>query len=122
MYQISGSKKYQNGVQVTWTDAGKDLNGFFTFEELIEMKINALDLLNNPRVYRINTAARRNESSVRGCSFASETCVDEIVITRHFYASRTLVWRAWTEPESVMQWWGPKDYTSPSCKIDLREG
>jgi len=21
-----------------------------------------------------------------------------------------------------MRWWGPKDYTSPSCKIDLREG
>lgn len=46
----------------------------------------------------------------------------EIVITRIFDAPRELVWKAWTEPEHVMRWWGPKDYTSPACKIDLRVG
>ena len=33
-----------------------------------------------------------------------------------------LVWKAWTEPEYVVRWWGPKHFTSPSAKVDLREG
>ncbi len=46
----------------------------------------------------------------------------EIVITRIFDAPRQRVWEAWTEPDKFMQWWGPKDYTSPTSKIDLRVG
>ncbi|HKQ78770.1 MAG TPA: SRPBCC domain-containing protein [Blastocatellia bacterium] len=46
----------------------------------------------------------------------------ELVITRIFDAPRELVWKAWTEPERMMRWWGPKDFTSPACKIDLRVG
>jgi len=47
---------------------------------------------------------------------------EDLLITRIIDAPLELVWRAWTEPERVMRWWGPKDYTSPTCKIDLREG
>jgi uncharacterized protein YndB with AHSA1/START domain len=39
-----------------------------------------------------------------------------------FDAPREEVWKAWTEPERLMRWWGPKDFTSPSCKMDLRVG
>jgi uncharacterized protein YndB with AHSA1/START domain len=46
----------------------------------------------------------------------------DLVVTRIVDAPVELVWKAWTEPKRVMRWWGPKDYTSPSCKIDLREG
>lgn len=46
----------------------------------------------------------------------------ELVITRVFDAPRELVWKAWTEPERFMRWWGPKIFTSPSCQIDLRVG
>jgi uncharacterized protein YndB with AHSA1/START domain len=46
----------------------------------------------------------------------------EIVITRIFDAPRDLVFKAWTEPERVMRWWGPKGFTCPVCKIDLRPG
>jgi uncharacterized protein YndB with AHSA1/START domain len=46
----------------------------------------------------------------------------ELTITRIFDAPRELVWNAWTDSEHLMRWWGPKDYTSPSCKIDLRVG
>ena len=122
MQQITGSKKFQNGVQVFWTDAGTDRNDFFTYEDLVDQKINALDVLNNPQIYVINVPGHKIESSVAGCGFSSKTCEDEIVITRLFDAPRELAWRAWTEPEFVMQWWGPKDYTCPSCKIDLRVG
>jgi uncharacterized protein YndB with AHSA1/START domain len=30
--------------------------------------------------------------------------------------------RSFRYPGCVMRWWGPKNYTSPSCKIDLRVG
>jgi uncharacterized protein YndB with AHSA1/START domain len=46
----------------------------------------------------------------------------ELTITRVFDAPRALVWKAWTDPQQLMRWWGPKDYTSPFCKIDLRVG
>jgi uncharacterized protein YndB with AHSA1/START domain len=45
-----------------------------------------------------------------------------LVITRVFNAPRELLWKAWTEPERVRRWWGPKNFTSPECKIDLRVG
>lgn len=45
-----------------------------------------------------------------------------LVITRIFDAQRELVWKAWTEPERVKRWWGPKDFTAPFIKIDLRVG
>ncbi len=47
---------------------------------------------------------------------------ENLIVTRIIDAPLELVWRAWTDPEHVKRWWGPKDYTSPTCKIDLREG
>ena len=45
-----------------------------------------------------------------------------LVITRIFDAPRTLVFRAWTEPEYLMRWWGPNGFTTTSCEMDLRPG
>jgi uncharacterized protein YndB with AHSA1/START domain len=50
------------------------------------------------------------------------TMKQDLIVTRIIDAPVELVWKAWTEPERVMRWWGPQYYTSPSCKIDLREG
>jgi len=46
----------------------------------------------------------------------------DLVIIRVFDAPLEIVWKAWTDPQQVMRWWGPKGFTSPSCKIDFREG
>jgi uncharacterized protein YndB with AHSA1/START domain len=46
----------------------------------------------------------------------------ELVITRVFDAPRELVFKAWTEPERLKRWWGPKGSTTPYCEIDLRPG
>ena len=46
----------------------------------------------------------------------------DVVITRLFDAPVEQVWKAWTDPEYVTRWWGPTGFTSPSCKIDFREG
>lgn len=47
---------------------------------------------------------------------------NELVIERVFAAPREAVWRAWTEPEKAQLWWGPKGFTTPFCRIDLRVG
>jgi uncharacterized protein YndB with AHSA1/START domain len=57
-----------------------------------------------------------------GSSPARQQEVQELVITRVFDAPRELVFKAWTEPKRLMRWWGPKGFTSPVCKIDLRPG
>jgi uncharacterized protein YndB with AHSA1/START domain len=46
----------------------------------------------------------------------------EVVLTRVFDAPRDLVWKAWTDPKQLAQWWGPKDFTNPVCEIDVRRG
>jgi len=39
-----------------------------------------------------------------------------------FDAPRELVFKAWTEPEHLKQWWGPRGFTNPVCDVDLRLG
>jgi len=48
--------------------------------------------------------------------------VERMVVTRVFDAPRELVWKAWTDPKYVMQWWGPKGFTAPVCRMDFRVG
>jgi uncharacterized protein YndB with AHSA1/START domain len=47
---------------------------------------------------------------------------ERMVVSRVFDAPRELVWKAWTDPKYVMQWWGPKGFTAPSCQMDFRVG
>lgn len=47
---------------------------------------------------------------------------ETITIERVFDAPKSLVWKAWTDAEIARKWWGPKDFTAPSIKIDLRVG
>ena len=44
------------------------------------------------------------------------------IISRAFSAPRELVWKAWTERERLMQWFGPKGCTMPEAKMDFRPG
>jgi uncharacterized protein YndB with AHSA1/START domain len=53
---------------------------------------------------------------------ATESTPGEITITRVFDAPRELVWKVWTEPEHLKQWWSPKGFTAPVAQIDLRVG
>jgi uncharacterized protein YndB with AHSA1/START domain len=45
-----------------------------------------------------------------------------LVITRTFDAPRALVWRAFSDPVHLSQWWGPKGYTNPICELDFHVG
>ena len=53
---------------------------------------------------------------------ADSTADREIVISRVFFAPRALVWEAWTNPEHVTKWWGPRGFTSVTKRHDFRVG
>jgi uncharacterized protein YndB with AHSA1/START domain len=46
----------------------------------------------------------------------------DLVVTRVFDAPIELVWKAWSDPEAVVEWWGPTGFTSPSAQMNFREG
>jgi uncharacterized protein YndB with AHSA1/START domain len=46
----------------------------------------------------------------------------ELVLTRLINAPCEKVYRAWTEPELLKQWFAPKPYTTPIVEIDVRPG
>jgi uncharacterized protein YndB with AHSA1/START domain len=48
--------------------------------------------------------------------------VKEIVFERVIDAPIEAVWKAWTDPEMLKQWWGPDNVTIPECEIDVRVG
>ncbi|WP_350334980.1 SRPBCC family protein [Coralliovum pocilloporae] len=43
-------------------------------------------------------------------------------LDREFNASPEQVYDAWTDPEQLVQWWGPEGMTIPDCRMDLRVG
>ena len=55
-------------------------------------------------------------------SIATNAREREVIITRVFDAPRDLVFRAWTDPRHVSQWWGPHHFTNPVCEVDPRVG
>jgi uncharacterized protein YndB with AHSA1/START domain len=46
----------------------------------------------------------------------------EIVMTRVFDAPRNLVWDAFTKPELLKRWFGPRGWSMVVCEMDLRVG
>jgi NADPH2:quinone reductase len=56
-------------------------------------------------------------------NYSGQQVAEEVLVVTHvFDAPQVLVFKAWTEPDRVMRWWGPRDFTAPFCKIDLRVG
>jgi uncharacterized protein YndB with AHSA1/START domain len=50
------------------------------------------------------------------------TASREIVITRLLNAPRELVFKAWTEPEHLVKWWGPRGFWNSIHEIDVKTG
>jgi uncharacterized protein YndB with AHSA1/START domain len=55
-------------------------------------------------------------------SASTESSDRELLITRIFDAPRSLVFKAWSDPEHLARWWGPSGFTLPVCKMDFRPG
>lgn len=46
----------------------------------------------------------------------------EIIITTVYNAPRDMLWRAYTEPDLIKQWWGPRYLTTNIEKMEVRPG
>ena len=57
-----------------------------------------------------------------GSTSAATTSDRELVITRVFDAPRRLVFEAWTKPEHLSRWSGPRGFTTPFGEMDFRPG
>jgi uncharacterized protein YndB with AHSA1/START domain len=59
----------------------------------------------------------------RLASHVATTASDrEMVATRVFDAPRDLVFKAWSDPQHLAQWWGPKGFTTTTHSMDFRPG
>lgn len=47
---------------------------------------------------------------------------NELLVERNFDARVNEVWKAWTEPEFLDQWWAPHPYKAITQSMDFREG
>jgi uncharacterized protein YndB with AHSA1/START domain len=46
----------------------------------------------------------------------------DLELVREVDVPPALVWRAWTEPALLVQWFTPKPYETPHAEVDLRPG
>jgi uncharacterized protein YndB with AHSA1/START domain len=46
----------------------------------------------------------------------------ELIVTRVVHAPRPLVWKVWTTPGLIEQWWGPVGFTTTTHTMEVREG
>ena len=74
MKEIVASKKSGPGIDVYWDDAGKRKHESFTYEDLINMRINALDLLDNPTFYKIDEQQHTVHLVPEACCRRSGVC------------------------------------------------
>src|SRR5918993_5824545 len=53
---------------------------------------------------------------------ATPTSDRELVLTRIIDAPREKLFKAWTDPELLKQWFAPLPYTTPHAELDVRPG
>jgi uncharacterized protein YndB with AHSA1/START domain len=66
---------------------------------------------------------RKTETKQSKSTTPATTSSDrELVITRVIDAPRETVFKAWTEPELLKQWFAPRPWTTPVAELDVRPG
>lgn len=68
------------------------------------------------------TAANRESAAVATKPSSTSTADRELVATRVFDAPRELVFKLWTDPDHIAQWWGPRGFTTTTSSMDVRPG
>ena len=47
------------------------------------------------------------------------TIIKKVVFERVFDSPPAAVWKAWTDPKMLKEWWGPNNVSIPECEVDL---
>ncbi|WP_326070759.1 SRPBCC family protein [Paenibacillus alba] len=92
-----------DGTKVVFTEQGAFFDGLDTPEQREHGTNEMLDLLGQSL----------GESNAENF---------ELVSRRKLDAPQNLVYRAWTEPELLAQWWGPNGFTNTFHTFDLKPG
>jgi len=120
----------QKRIAYTWRYKDELGDSLVTFELFADGKKTRLKLTHEGLETFPETAAfaRKNFEagwtaiSVELQQFVESDGTPEFVTSRTFDAPRDRVWKAWTERERLMQWFGPKGFTMTEAKLDFRPG
>jgi uncharacterized protein YndB with AHSA1/START domain len=126
VYTHGGSKKGDPGAQfeATWTFKAQGnktkltLRMVFPSASARQHVIKTYGAIEGGK----QTLERLSEHLAKMDSSVSAPAEREIVLTRIFDAPRALVFKAWTDPKLMVQWWGPRGFTNPVCELDVRVG
>src|SRR6267142_5439400 len=64
----------------------------------------------------------KGETTMAKTEYVIEPGKQELFITRVFDAPRELVWKVFTDPKLVAQWFGPRKYKTTVAKLEARPG
>jgi uncharacterized protein YndB with AHSA1/START domain len=78
--------------------------------QLWNKRLDALEAVLKVEIEKINKEKRKLKM------------VKELTIKHVFDAPRELVFKAWTDPKLIIQWWGPDLFTTPTAEVDGRLG
>jgi len=59
MYDIKASKKMGDSILISYEENGTNKYESYNFQELLDMRINSLDLLDRPMSYRVDPKAHK---------------------------------------------------------------
>jgi uncharacterized protein YndB with AHSA1/START domain len=65
---------------------------------------------------------KENDATAEDGFIAVDASDREIAGSRIFDAPRELVWKMWTDPHHVAQWFGPRGFTNTVHEMDVRPG
>jgi uncharacterized protein YndB with AHSA1/START domain len=119
----------QKKIAYTWRYEGHAGDSLVTFELFAEGARTKLKLTHEglKTFPSLPSFARKNfEGGWTHLSASLKDFVEnadrEIFITREFNAPRELVWEAMTNPKHVVNWWGPRGFTTMIETMDFRVG
>jgi uncharacterized protein YndB with AHSA1/START domain len=120
----------QKKIAYTWRYEGHQGDSLVTFELSADGGKTKLKLTHEglETFPKLPSFARNNFmegwTSLIGSSLKDyvENADREIVISREFSAPRELVWEAMTNPRHVVNWWGPRGFTTTIETMDFRVG
>ncbi len=120
VFQQTGSKPGDKGVC---------FRGSWTFEALgdktrLTLRMEFPDAEERVRVAATYKALEGgNQTLSRLETYLAEQSGEKmVVLTRFISAPRARVFKSWTDPARLAQWWGPRGFTNPRCEIDVRPG
>ncbi len=73
------------------------------------------------KTFKADVGLKQNIFKLEGY-LRSVSSEKEMTLTRMINAPREIVFKAWTDPEQLQKWWGPKGFTNPVCNADAIPG